>query len=681
MANNILNKIHGSYEEAKSNWRALFSEVLEDNNFYSNQQWEKADLDVAYRRKAPTLNLNLVKKQVDVIYGFQSQNRSIMKAFPIDGGDTRVAEVYTRLLQWLMKDRNGGNIVNMAFKDCLKGGVGWLAPEVNFDVDLVSGDIEIKWEAPYNILPDPFFKEKDLSDANYIIRHKKLHKNQLKVMFPSKASEIDKSKSSFDNDGIRQELESPQDQGNMVLVLEFWERIYKQKKIIVSETGDFQVVENDEELEFLLQEQPDLTVITRKIPEIMLTIVIDEQVILYRGGNPFETTYFPFVPLFAYYDPSLKEWHYKIQGIIRPLKDAQREKNKRRSVLMQAINKMPQYGWKVEDGAIDDLNQLYRGDNIIQFNPNRVLQEIQPPPIPQGVMLLEQMAETDIPKIGANPDLIGGVQEKGAPGVAIQSRIKQGLLAHQEIFDNLNFAKRHLGRILLEMIAKNYSRIKIQRILGEDLEIVPRDLPKQVKQTAEQAEQLQAQLEQQKEQIDQDLQEMEEEGRELTEEEANAVEQQILQMEQQVNQAIQQAEALQEQLAVAQAEEQEFWSKFDITRNFNRFDIHVDETRDSPTFRVGAFQDAMQAVQFNVPIPPSSIVELMELPEDLKEKTLAGIEQQQQLQQQLAEIEKQKEATKIQLEMEKMQNTKEVELIKQGRDPQTGELLPGEKNV
>jgi hypothetical protein len=301
-----------------------------------------------------------------------------------------------------------------------------------------------------------------------------------------------------------------------------------------------------------------------------------------------------------------------------------------------------------------------------------MLEAIVPPTIPQGVVMLEQMFDQDLTRIGLSADMIGQTEEKGSPGVAIQQRIKQSLISHQEVFDNYHFAKKHLGRILVELIVKNFSRGKILRILGEDLIFVPPQLIEQVQQSAQVAQQMAMQLEQEKlalkEQIDQ--------GQEISEEQSQELLQQLAMMEQQVMQAQQQAEQMQAELAMKQAEEEDFWRRWEETKYNARFDTTIDETASNPTYRISAFTDAMQAVQYGIPIPPETIVSLMELPAEVKKSTFNSIAQQQQAQQQMQQMEQQKIASELQLEQQKLQGQMQIELIKQGIDPSTGQRIP-----
>ncbi|MHA2068213.1 MAG: portal protein, partial [Candidatus Thorarchaeota archaeon] len=442
------------YEEAKSEFTDLYQEMAEDYDFYNSNQWRDDDIARQNKNKAPVLNLNYVKKSVDVLAGFQRQNATDIKVFPIEGGDERVAEVYSRLIKWIMADRNANHEISRAFKDMAICGIGWIAPEINFDMDVLSGDIKVKKVDPFNILVDPHFKEQDLSDAEYIIRHKKVSKSKLKQLYPGKSKVIDGiSDKQADNEGVRQEVQVPSDLGEEVMTIEHWGKEYVSRTFLVdvedpASTQEFEG--GEEELEAALAQNPNLRAIKRTVPKVKLTIIAGTHTTatLFEGDNPFSTKTFPFIPIMGYFDTGTDRWMYRLSGLIRHMKDPQREKNKRRSLIMETIQKMPQYGYVMDRGAVDDINSLKRKDNLIEKNPGREFREIAPTQIPAAVVTLEQLFDQDIQRIGANPDLLGMQVGREESGVVQSARVRQGLMSNQELFDNTGFAKRILGRQL-----------------------------------------------------------------------------------------------------------------------------------------------------------------------------------------------------------------------------------------
>ena len=634
--NKKLNHINECYTEAKSAWQGFFDELQEDYRFYMSDQWSAADLALAEKKKFPALNLNYIKKTIDLVSGYERQNKGDIKVLPIEGSDEFISEIMTKVIKWTMLQKNNEFISSQSFKDAIIGGMGFLEVYMDFDKDPINGDIRLRKISPFDMLLDPYFTSNDLSDADYIIRHKKVSKTKLKVMYPKMADKIEALQGGIVSDDIVRTPQVPSDRKTKMLVVEYWHKVYKQADFLINTQSPGEVHQFDgteEELMATLLENPHFKVIKKKIPQIHLTTTIDKQLIVYDGISTQSKTEYPFIPIFCFHESSyVDDVSLKIQGLIRSLKDAQREKNKRRSAIQQAINTMPHSGFMVPNNSVDDINTLRNSagpGKIIKYNAQKGKPEpIMPPPMPSSIMQLEMMFGDDIKHIGANPDMLGMQQGKNDPGITIQLRQRQGLTSLQEIFDSYSYAKRMLGRIIIDLIGDHFSNGKIKRILGDYL---PYDMQKaqmveQIKQIREEMQQIKPPTtagmipENQEDQI----------ALQQVENQKLAAQNQIMAMEQEIAR-------LQDGLQEVDQEEAEFWAKFDELRVTARFDVAIDETANSPTSRVADLASLTQSAQYGVPIPPEAIVELLDVSKNMKERIMGHISQQKQMQMQMAQ--------------------------------------------
>ena len=113
--------------------------------------------------------------------------------------------------------------------------------------------------------------------------------------------------------------------------------------------------------------------------------------------------------------------------------------------------------WEVTEGGIKFLR-------VLDFSK---IKEIKAAELPTSIVSLEQMSDNDMVTIGPNPDILGEQMSKSEPGINIQLRQKQGMMAIQEFFENLSFAKKTLGRYLIKMINANFESEKIAKIIGQ----------------------------------------------------------------------------------------------------------------------------------------------------------------------------------------------------------------------
>jgi len=626
----IIKLVNECYEEARGAWLDFYSELEEDYRFYLSDQWSSADRAMVEKKGAPALNLNYIKKTIDLVSGYERQNKSDIKILPIEGSDEFVADILTRVAKWIMLGGNNEYIASQSFKDALIGGLGFLEINVNYDRDPINGDIYLKKISPFDILIDPYFSESDLSDADYIIHHKKVSKSKLKITYPDKADKIEALGGGINSDDIIQTIDIPSDRKEKVLVVDYWYKKYISTPFLVNtRNGDVtQFDGTNEELQAILEGETIYKVIRKKIPHVFLATVVDKQLCLFHGENNRVGREYPFIPIFCFHESSIGDQKLKIQGLVRSLKDAQREKNKRRSAIMQAINTMPHSGFMVPKNSVDDINVLRNSagaGKIIQYNPQKgAPTPIIPPQLPTSIMQLEMLFNDDIKMIGANPDLLGNQQGKNDPGITIQLRQKQGLTSLQEVFDSYSYAKRLLGRTLIHLIGENFGNEKIKRIVGSELPFDSQRL-----QTYEQIQAL-------KEQIGQ-LQPPTTAG--LIPEDADDeimlqnIENQRLAVENQKQAMQNEIVRLEKSFAIIDQEEKEFWEKFDEIRTTARFDTTVDETVNNPTSRIADLSSLIQSAQYGVPVPPEAIIELLDVNKNLKGKLLQYVKEQQMMMQ------------------------------------------------
>lgn len=625
--------VNDCYEEATSVWRDYFTEADEDFRFYMGDQWKESDRSELIRKNRPVLSLNYLKKNVDVISGHERQNKSDIKVLPIEGSDSYIAEILTTTIKWIMLQGNNEFIRSQAFKDALIGGIGWMEPVLSFDDDPVNGDIYLKKISPFDMMIDPHFTELDLSDADYIIRHKFLSKDKAKILYPDVADQIDACKGVATSDVVRHQS-VPNDRGKKILVVEYWNRVYEPVKFLVnsSDPADTQPWEGTaEQLKVVQATNPSIKVITKKVPRIKLSTVLDKNVLAYDGTGPGSKKIWPFIPIFCFCETSYYDMKLKTQGIIRALKDVQREKNKRRSNILAAVGTIPHSGWMVPKGGVDDINTLRNSSGagkIFEYNPTKgAPTPLGPIEISQSLVQLEMMFADDMRQIGANPDVLGLQQGKNDPGITIQLRQKQGLTAIQEVYDSLSYATRMLGRKIIEMMGEHWNNEKIKRIAGDYLPFDDRRQEVQTEIKNMQAQYMQVQAPSSAGMMPENPDE----------------ERMLLDIETQQMAAENQKRGIQQQIQDLEGlvqsitdEENEFWGKFDTIRQTSRFDVAVDETTNTPTSRIANLSSLTQAAQYGVPVPPEAIVELMDISKNQKDRILEFIKQQQAMQQQMA---------------------------------------------
>ena len=93
MNNEIIDEINSAYSEAVSAWEPFFTECREDWKFKMGDQWSDEDKAILRSKNLPMLSINHIFKNINLVSGYQRQNRGEVHVFPIEGGDELKSEV------------------------------------------------------------------------------------------------------------------------------------------------------------------------------------------------------------------------------------------------------------------------------------------------------------------------------------------------------------------------------------------------------------------------------------------------------------------------------------------------------------------------------------------------------------------------------------------------------------
>jgi hypothetical protein len=181
---------------------------------------------------------------------------------------------------------------------------------------------------------------------------------------------------------------------------------------------------------------------------------------------------YPFVPVWAYYEPEIPYFPYRVQGVVRGLRDSQYLYNRRKVIELDILESQINSGYKYKENALVNPRDVFlqgqgRGLAIKSDASMADVEPIQPPSVPPSMIELSRILGEEISQIsGVNEELLGSATDDKA-GILSQLRQGAGLTTLQSLFDNLDNAQKILGKISLELIQANFSPGKIQKIVKE----------------------------------------------------------------------------------------------------------------------------------------------------------------------------------------------------------------------
>lgn len=473
----ILKRMDYTYTKNITINQSFWSEADLDHRFHAGDQtlWNDIYGNLpAFRRRQ--FNFNRIRRVVNMIEGYQRDHRKSTVCVPIESSDDQTADQFTKLL---FHANNTGNVlhnISDAFKGALIGGMNMLSLWMDYRNDPVNGDIKVDNLAYNAYLIDPYFKKMDLSDCNDIWTRKYLSRQQVISLLPGRDSEIKNFKGWGNRDGKFQFMPESYNYGMQDLLIydEFWYMDSRMQKMLVdSQTGEaIEWKGTDEDLSEFLRFYPQIVTIDSQIPSVKLAISVQGKV-MYNGPNPLGIDEYPFVPVWGYYEPQIPQFPWRVQGVVRGLRDAQYLYNRRKVIELDILES------QINSGVIFKENALVNPKDAFLQGQGRSLAlkadanitdvvPIQAPQIPPSMMQLSELLGREIQEIsGVNEELLGSAIDDKS-GILSALRQGAGLTTLRGLFDNLDQSQKILGNLQIRLMQQNWTPGKVQRILGEE---------------------------------------------------------------------------------------------------------------------------------------------------------------------------------------------------------------------
>ncbi len=475
------------FYDAYRTWGVFYAQAYRDLRAYAGDNWTNLEKTKLERQNRMVLELNKIRRVINLYSGYERENRTQTVTAPVEGSDEITADLFSNVMYYVYEKGNADYVISEAFEHSLKTGLSIVGIYLDYSKDKVNGDIRFYWK-PFNALMlDPYFTKRDLSDCDQCSTRDLLSKEQVKAMLPwIPAEQIDAIPTGIrDNKyqylGIYRQYNSTYIAKHLVTYDQYWVRYNKEQRYLVDmETGATEEWEGTHEeekaLKASLKELPQIQLIYSHKRTVELNIIVGGY-LLYSGPDPTGSDTFPFVPILLYHEPLIDTYELKIQGVVRSIRDAQRQYNRRHSQIIDIMESIVNTGWITKNGAVLDptmLMQAGQGRQIVVnegYDVNADVREISPPNIPPGYLQYQDIIDKNIMEIpGASDELLGlsSVGDSQVSGKLAEVRASNGLKGNRGIFDNLEQSKKYLGTLVLECIQKNYSPGKIQRITGRE---------------------------------------------------------------------------------------------------------------------------------------------------------------------------------------------------------------------
>lgn len=467
-----------SYERAYQLWNTYYAEAYKDLSYYLGNQWSLEELSYLNNQRRSSFTYNKTFRLINLVLGRYSSTMRGFLVEPIENSSEQTAEIMTDGLQYIMQAGGGNEVRKKAVKGALTTGMSFVSPWVDYRNDPVSGDIKFHLDEWNSVIMDPFMTKKDLSDCSFIARRKYLSRTEVTSLLPDKQDVIDRLPWGTRDDKFTYMPYARQwGMQKLLNYNEYWRTKWETKDVLVDmETGEMKEWDGDRKRLYLFRKMfPQLEVVKKPVRSVELGIIVEGQ-LLYYGKDPSGLNDYPFVPFFAVFEPSYDLYTWKIQSLIRFVRDPQTELNKRRSKMVDMVDNQLNSGWIAKTNSVSNPSSMYKSGQgqVIWLKPEAQMTDIQRIPsasIDPSQFQLEAEFEKDMLEIlGLSPENVGMSENDKIETAGILSKYRQmaGWIPMQHIFDGIWESERLLGEKTLKLMQANYTPEKIKLITKKD---------------------------------------------------------------------------------------------------------------------------------------------------------------------------------------------------------------------
>lgn len=471
-------------------------EGKESEDFWAGKQWKHNEKKKLESLNRPALTINEIAPNIDTLIGHQMEQRTDIRYLPREGGDQRVADMLNVVVKKISDDCFFSREETKVFKDICVPGKGIFNLYVDFQENIrgVPKIERFPWD---DVVYGPHEKE-DLSDCEFEVRSRMYSLAKLKQMYPKKANDIERSFRSYTGQYPDIEFEEtvgggrhtdyrkaekvdsgPQTLDGVLPLVDVQKKqfrlaqctrkMYQDVTVIFNQSEDFFFTAYDWEPEHIAAASTleGFQVITQSKPRMRITRWCGG--VLLSDENPAKLPAHDFftVPCYGYRQNG--EYWGKVQGA----KDPQREINKRRSQIMDLMNRLGAEVFYTTPDTFVDRNESEkfkknRSKPGAIFNVND-LDEIpvreRGADFPSALVNIMQMDQDNLQRLMNVVVNQGGANESG---LLFLEKKKGAFTGNQFLFDNLSFSKQKIGRLLLPIIQKYYPPERIENICNSE---------------------------------------------------------------------------------------------------------------------------------------------------------------------------------------------------------------------
>jgi hypothetical protein len=457
-----------------ADWRAdeqFRKGMREDNDFYDGNQLSQEEREILQERGQPPVTINRIKPKLDAIFGMQDGMLVDTKAYA-EGDREQEASDISEFFRRVEDDNDFDDKESLAFEDLCIAGRSWY--KIGKRWDGLKSCHYIKKACTEDVVPDRNSREVDHSDAKRVHETVWMDLDDAQAMFPDSA---DKLAQSANDDAMKREVDSDRrvkpdqyaaagpaltagdirvfadNKARRVRIVTTYYRTLTPRRYFYAANipaGSIDITDMPEkDLATTRATYPNGQVVTQMEKKLhSYTFTWNAELEHLKDIREYDKdAKFPLIMMEGYRERNTSVNY----GLVRQMKDPQREVNKRRSKHLHLISVNQTIS---EKGAFVNAQQakeeVQKPDGWIELNPNSMgkFQTKNNLDLSQAHFMLLQQAVQEIDAAGVPRELEG--RSNADSGRAFQLRQQQAVQGIRKLVSNLRSGRRRVGYYLLD---------------------------------------------------------------------------------------------------------------------------------------------------------------------------------------------------------------------------------------
>ena len=491
-------------------WQKYIPAAREDEGYYigGDLQWSKDGSFDSLRqlraKKRTAVSINHIQSTVDILVGFERQNRYDTKASPQGSEDVESARILTWILRFVQEQAEVAEYESECFEDGLIRGLSALDCKNKFHGAGLDGEVEVEVLVPGDdCLWDPYWKKNDLSDCRFFLRFRWAYLDEVLALYPEHEEAIQAQVHVLDTmfgslisnattDGGRGDAYGTVGQANVdklreeelffdprdrrILVVEAWYADWVTKHHVVTKNGAFHAELPNRALadEMAAQDPANLTAVHPRVRKIRECLVLPATgVCLYDKPSRYENDDESY-PQVIYVAKRKREHAF---GVVRNMKDPQLLENMRISQVVDILKRWGNIRPLVPKGAVEDERGLeeHWSTSAIVYDPKKGAPGWYVPQgldlVARGLIEIAVQFKLNLREItGINTDLLGldTSGSAGNSGIAIARRQAQGQITATVFYDNYKRFRKLVAQRLARRAQEAFTTEQVLRLIDPD---------------------------------------------------------------------------------------------------------------------------------------------------------------------------------------------------------------------